>query len=44
LLIAEIELPQVNALFHKPSWLGKEVTGNVKYYNSMLAKNPFYNW
>ena len=44
LLIAEIELPEEDTFFHKPSWLGKEVTGNVKYYNSMLAKNPFNNW
>jgi len=44
LLIAEIELPEENALFHKASWLGKEVTGNENYDNTMLAKNPFYNW
>jgi len=44
LLIAEIELPAEDAYFDKPSWLGKEVTGNKKYYNSMLVTNPFVNW
>ena len=44
LLIAEIELPEENAYYIKPSWLGKEVTGEVKYYNSMLAKKPFSKW
>jgi adenylate cyclase len=44
LIIAEIELPDENTLFNKPNWLGKEVTGDVKYYNAMLSKNPFNNW
>ncbi|MGV8946929.1 MAG: CYTH domain-containing protein [Lutibacter sp.] len=44
LIIAEIELPNENALFEKPTWLGEEVTGNQKYYNAMLAKKPFKNW
>jgi len=44
LIIAEIELPDENTLFNKPNWLGKEVTGEVKYYNAMLSKNPFNNW
>ncbi len=44
ILIAEIELPSENFQFEKPNWLGKEVTGEVKYYNSMLAKKPFSTW
>ena len=44
LVIAEIELPFEDFKFEKPSWLGKEVTGDVKYYNSVLAKNPYCNW
>ncbi len=44
LVVAEIELPNENHSFEKPNWLSKEVTGNVKYYNSMLSKNPFCNW
>lgn len=44
LIIAEIELQSEKETFQKPAWLGKEVTGNVKYYNSHLSKNPFNNW
>ena len=44
LTVAEIELNAENELFAKPDWLGKEVTGEVKYYNSQLSKNPFINW
>ena len=44
LIIAEIELPSENTTFTKPDWLGKEVTGIDKYYNSMLVKKPYKNW
>ncbi|MCZ4317742.1 CYTH domain-containing protein [Aequorivita viscosa] len=44
LIIAEIELGSENEPFSKPEWLGEEVTGNIKYYNSQLSKNPFKNW
>jgi len=44
LVIAEIELGDKNEEFQKPSWLGKEVTGEIKYYNSMLSRNPFRRW
>ena len=44
LTIAEIELPSEDTEFSKPSWLGEEVTGDVKFYNSMLMKNPYKNW
>ncbi len=44
LLIAEIELPNENTKFIKPSWLGEEVTGQLKYYNALLAKEPFREW
>lgn len=44
LLIAEIELPNESTIFEKPNWLGKEVTGELKYYNSALSKNPYTNW
>lgn len=36
LIIAEIELQNKNDTFYKPSWLGIEVTGDKKYYNSKL--------
>jgi CYTH domain-containing protein len=44
LIIAEIELSNENELFQKPRWLGKEVTGKAKYYNSNLSKYPYANW
>ena len=44
LTIAEIELKSENELFEKPDWLGEEVTGDIKYFNSMLIKNPYKNW
>lgn len=44
LIVAEIELKHEKEAFEKPEWLGKEVTGDVKYYNSMLMKHPFTKW
>ncbi len=44
LYIAEIELSNENEEFKKPLWLGNEVTGDVKYYNSNISKNPYKNW
>ena len=44
LTIAELELPSEDAAFEKPGWLGEEVTGDVRYFNSMLMKNPYKNW
>ncbi|MFA7420376.1 MAG: CYTH domain-containing protein [Melioribacteraceae bacterium] len=44
LVVAEIELSSENESFSKPEWLGAEVTGDVKYYNSMLMKNPYTKW
>ncbi|MTK52404.1 CYTH domain-containing protein [Paludibacter sp.] len=44
LIIAEIELPTEDTLFEKPSWLGEEVTGDVRFYNSFLSKNPYAKW
>jgi adenylate cyclase len=44
LVVAEVELSSEDENFEKPSWLGKEVTGQVKYYNSMLMKTPYKNW
>jgi len=44
LILAEIELEEEEEFFRKPTWLGKEVTGEVKYYNSQLSKNPYKNW
>ena len=44
LTVAEIELPSEDHPFEKPEWLGEEVTGQAKYYNSMLMKTPFKEW
>ena len=44
LFLAEVELQSEEQHFEKPEWLGKEVTGNLSYYNSYLSKKPFKNW
>ena len=44
LTVAEVELTSEDEAFDKPEWLGEEVTGDVKYYNSMLMKNPYTKW
>ena len=44
LVVAEIELTQENELFDKPDWIGEEVTGDARYYNSNLVAHPFSKW
>jgi len=44
LIIAEVEISSENEIFEQPNWLGKEVTGDKKYYNSYLSKHPFCTW
>ena len=44
LVVAEIELESESEVFAKPDWLGEEVTGDARYYNSMLMKNPYTKW
>lgn len=44
LIVAEVELSSEDEYFEKPEWLGEEVTGDVKYYNAMLMKNPYTSW
>ena len=44
LIVAEIELSSEDETFEKPEWLGVEVTGDVRYYNSYLSQNPYKNW
>lgn len=44
LVVAEIELKSEDETFEKPSWLGKEVTNDERYYNAYLSNNPFKNW
>ncbi len=44
LILAEIELEKVNQKYSKPAWVGENVTGDPRYKNSNLVKNPFKNW
>ena len=44
LIVAEIELPSEDTPFDKPDWLGQEVTGDARYYNSALSSTPFNQW
>ena len=44
LILAEVELGDEQETFQKPLWLGEEVTGDSRYYNSMLMKCPFIEW
>lgn len=44
LVIAEIELQEPDEKFLKPEWLGKEVTGDTRYYNAQLTKTPYNQW
>ena len=44
LLMAEVELESEEEAFEKPSWLGDEVTGDPRYYNSRLLKHPYTRW
>ena len=44
LIMAEIELNSETEAFEKPNWLGKEVTNDIRYYNSYLSKNPYKKW
>lgn len=44
LIVAEVELTDETETVSKPDWLGQEVTGDARYYNSMLMKQPFTTW
>ena len=44
LVLAEIELKSENEHINLPPWIGKEVTGDKRYYNSYLSKHSFKNW
>ena len=44
LTVAEIELPTIDTPFERPEWLGCEVTGSRRYYNSALTARPFREW
>jgi len=44
LIVAEIELENENQPFERPGWLGAEVSGDPRYFNSSLASNPYSTW
>ena len=44
LVIAEVELDNTDEAFDKPGFLGTEVTGDKRYYNSRLTRYPYKNW
>ena len=44
LVMAEIELGSADEPFERPSWLGKEVTDDKRYYNGYLAEHPYKTW
>ena len=44
LVIAEIELESEDEAYMKPDFLGKEVTGDVRFYNKYLSKHPYNSW
>ncbi len=44
LLLAEVELSREDEAVPVPDWIGEEVTGQNKYYNSQLSINPFTTW
>lgn len=44
LVVAEVELESEDETFQRPAFLGEEVTGQVKYYNSFLMKVPYNRW
>jgi adenylate cyclase len=44
LVIAEIELQNEHDRFDLPPWLGAEITGQERYYNSRLVQQPFCTW
>jgi adenylate cyclase len=44
LIVAEVELQREDQVFEKPDWIGAEVTGDPRYFNSNLVKHPYTKW
>ena len=44
LVMAEVELRSEDEPFEKPDFIGREVTGDRRYYNAHLVKHPFSAW
>jgi adenylate cyclase len=44
LIVAELELPAEDTVFTRPDWIGEEVTGDARYFNSNLSRTPVTRW
>ena len=44
LLLAEVELERIDQPVPLPPWIGREVSGDPRYYNAYLARHPFSTW
>jgi adenylate cyclase len=44
LIVAEVELSRIDEPFARPDWLGKDVSYDIRYYNSQLARHPYQTW
>lgn len=44
LIMAEVELSSPDEAYEKPDFIGEEVTGDRRYYNSQLRQHPFREW
>ena len=44
LIVAEVELKSEEQQFDKPEWIGEEVSGDPRYFNSNLVSHPFTEW
>ena len=44
LIVAEVELSRIDEPFDRPDWLGADVSHDIRYYNSQLARHPYRTW
>lgn len=44
LVLAEVELAREDEPFAKPAFIGREVTGDRRFYNSHMRTNPYRLW
>jgi adenylate cyclase len=44
LIVAEVELSRPDEPFERPDWAGEDVSHDIRYYNSQLARHPYATW
>ena len=44
LVVAEVELEREDQMFSLPLWVGREVSGDPRFYNVSLVRNPYSGW